>query len=137
MSSLRPGDGIVVKRPIVTPYFNAHIEPGERGRVVDVDPDTGDVVAALNTLHPELAAHRNLICIPADSSDVARVISVRRYLTMAIIAGIVLISVASIHLGSFRSSNSREDFFATATAADSCIHPLAGLPTTLPTDRQP
>jgi hypothetical protein len=62
--SIRPGTEIEVGTDI-RHWENFTLHRGERGRVEDVDPDTGDIFLRLTQHHPELDAWENRLSVPA------------------------------------------------------------------------
>jgi len=58
-------DLIVVTDSIDIGSCNTIIEKGERGKIVDVDPETKDLCIRLSSHHPDLHCRRNIIALSA------------------------------------------------------------------------
>src|SRR5690348_15914199 len=58
-------DLVVVTDPIEIEPCNATIEKGERGKIIDVDPETADLCIRLSNHHPDLRCRRNIVTLTA------------------------------------------------------------------------
>ena len=74
--SIRPGAEVEFG-PDIRHWENFTLHRGERARVEDVDPDTGDLFVRLTQHHPELDAWGNRLSVPAAYSRRMRIIKHR------------------------------------------------------------
>lgn len=66
---LRQHDAIITRDSIHAGIdIDLVIPPGETGRIVDIDPETGDFACQLDTHFPQLRHRRNMIFLSADES---------------------------------------------------------------------